>query len=160
MLAFKAITIIVLALIFAAPVVAGPSEDADAAFQRGDFATAFRIYRSLAIKGDATAQGSLGFYYDAGMGTLQDFVEAVRWYQKAAEQGDDFAQYRLGVVYQVGRGVPQDFVRAHMWFNLVAAKNSSLRESAARNRDQLAEKMTPAQIAEAQRLAREWKPSN
>ena len=65
------------------------------------------------------------------------------------------AQFSLGVMYSKGRGVPQDYVQAHMWDNLAAAQDI---EDARKGRDKLAEHMTPAQIAEAQRLAREWKP--
>jgi uncharacterized protein len=62
-------------------------------------------------------------------------------------------------MYSRGEGVPQDFVQAHMWFNLAAAQGPPvLSTMAQKHRDEIAEKMTPAQIAEAQRLAREWKP--
>ncbi len=65
------------------------------------------------------------------------------------------AQFSLGVMYSKGQGVPQDYVQAHMWDTLAAAQDI---EDAREGRDKLAEHMTPAQIAEAQRLAREWKP--
>ncbi len=58
-------------------------------------------------------------------------------------------------MYMNGTGVTQDYVQAHMWFNLAAVKGD---ETATKNRDIVAKKMTPAQIAAAQRLAREWKP--
>ncbi len=84
------------------------------------------------------------------------------WYRKAAEQGVAAAQLNLGVRYDNGQGVPQDYVQAHVWFNLAAARflasETENRETAVRNRDRVAAKMTVAQIAEAQRLAREWKP--
>jgi uncharacterized protein len=86
----------------------------------------------------------------------------VRWYRKAAEQGEASAQSDLGAMYESGQGVTQDHVLAHMWFNLATsrypASEQEGREKARRNRDSVASKMTPAQIAEAQRLAREWKP--
>ena len=63
------------------------------------------------------------------------------------------AQCNLGVMYYNGEGVPQDYVQAHMWFNLAASKGD---ENGRKNRDIVAKKMTPTQIAEAQRLAREW----
>ena len=70
------------------------------------------------------------------------------------------AQYNLGAMYHNGKGVPQDYAQAHMWFNLAAFRfpPGERRDKAARNRDIVAERMTPAQIAEAQKLAREWKP--
>ncbi len=63
-------------------------------------------------------------------------------------------------MYYKGRGVPQDYVQAHMWLNLAASRfpQGTDRDMAVKIRDILAAKMTPAQIAEAQRLAREWKP--
>ena len=111
---------IILGLSFAAPMAAGPLEDADAALKRRDYTTAVRLNRPL------------------------------------AEQGDANAQYNLGVFYDNGLGVPQDKVRAYMWFNLSAAQG---RDGAAAFRDLIARRMTPAQIAEAQKLAREWKPN-
>ncbi len=75
----------------------------------------------------------------------------------AAEQESTAAQYALGLMYAKGQGVPQDSVQAHLWFNLAAAQaqgNYAARE----NRELVAKEMTPAQIAEAQRLAREWTP--
>jgi TPR repeat protein len=75
--------------------------------------------------------------------------------QPLAEKGDASAQDSLGTAYVKGDGVPQDYVLAHMWFNLAAALGS---ESARESRDAVAKVMTPDQIAEAQRLARQWKP--
>jgi TPR repeat protein len=80
----------------------------------------------------------------------------------SAEQGDATAQYSLGLMYDSGRGVLQDYVLAHKWYNLAASRFASWEAdigiSAARNRDRLTTRMTPAQIAEAQKMAREWEP--
>jgi TPR repeat protein len=84
----------------------------------------------------------------------RDYATAVRLVRPLAEQGDANAQYYLGVFYDNGLGVPQDKVRAYMWFTLSAAQG---REGAAAFRDLIARRMTPAQIAEAQKLARDWK---
>ena len=59
-------------------------------------------------------------------------------------------------MYALGLGVPQDYVHAHMWISLAAAQGDA---DAVNNRDIVAAKMTPDQIAEAQKLAREWKPT-
>jgi hypothetical protein len=62
-------------------------------------------------------------------------------------------------MYRIGQGVPQDYVQAHMWSNLAAAQNHESQELAKllrEMRDDIAKEMTQAQIAEAQRLAREW----
>jgi hypothetical protein len=87
----------------------------------------------------------------------QSYDEAAGWYRQAADQGLPRAQYELGNMYERGEGVLQDYVRAHMWFNL-ASRGVDDRQNAINNRDKLAQRMTPAQIAEAQKLAREWKP--
>ncbi len=88
----------------------------------------------------------------------QDDAEAVRWFRKSAEQGNATGLNNLGVLYSIGQGVPQDYVQAHMWINLAVSRSppGEVRDKAAALRDGLASKMTPAQIAEAQRLAREW----
>src|SRR6266849_1263672 len=80
----------------------------------------------------------------------------------SAEQGDATAQYNLAVMYDIGRGVLQDYVLAHKWYNLAASHyatwEADIGASAARSRDRLTVRMTPAQIADAQKLAREWAP--
>jgi len=152
---------LVLFLSLPAPVAAGPFEDGVAAYG-GDDATALRLWRPLAQQGDAEAQNNLGHGYAQGQGVPQDYGEAVRWYRRAAEQGDAVAANNLGTMYDKGRGVAKDYVHAHKWYNLAAARclasETENRDKAVRNRDRIAVKMTAAQIAEAQRLAREWKP--
>ena len=86
----------------------------------------------------------------------RDYATALRLIRPLAEQGDASAQYNLGVFYDNGLGVPQDKVSAYMWLNLAAAQG---KEGAATFRDLIARRMTSAQIAEAQKLAREWKPT-
>ncbi len=99
------------------PAAAGPLEDSQAAYNKGDYATALRLVRPL------------------------------------ADQGNAAAQYNLGLMYSIGQGVPQDYVQAHKWLNLGALDGD---KDAIKSRDIVAGKMTPAQIAEAQKLAREW----
>ena len=87
------------------------------------------------------------------------------WFLKAASMDAPYAQVLIGSMYEDGRGVPQDYVQAHMWLNLAASGYSDkseekLREIVIKERDRVAAKMTPAQIAEAQKLAREWKPTS
>ena len=95
--------------------------------------------------------------YANGRGVPQDDIEAVRWYRLAADQGIAVAQITLGLMYGTGRGVPQDDVQAHMWFNLAASRlTGEQREIAVRGRDSVADRMTPEDRSEAQRLAREW----
>ena len=149
------IAAIILMLNLAAPVVAGQLEDGVGAAQHQDYATALRLLRPLADRGDATAQFNLGVMYDAGQGVPQNYPEAVKWFGLAAGQGHAEAQYNLGFMYANGHGVQQDYVRSHMWFFLSAAQGY---QEAGKSLYAVARRMTPAQIAEAQKLAREWKP--
>jgi uncharacterized protein len=152
-----ALTIAILVSSAAAPGVAGPFEDGLDAASRGDYATAMRLWRPLADQGDALAQKMLGNMYAGGPGVVpRDYAAAVSWYRKAANQGDAIGQQFLGEMSLNGHGVPQDYVLAHMWFNLAAA--AGIIKGAVEDRDMVAAKMTPAQIAEAQKLAREWMP--
>ena len=125
-----------------------------------DDATVVKQYRKAAEQGHADALNNLGVMYGEGQGVTQNYVEAVKWYRKAAEQGHALAQYNLGLMYDNGQGVPQDYAKAHMWYNLAASKlrPGGGRDTAVENRDNVAKRMTPAQISEAQKLAREWKP--
>jgi uncharacterized protein len=120
-----------------------------------DNAAAASWYSKAAEHGDAFAQGQLGFLYANGLGVTQDHAAAASWYRKAANQGRANTQASLGLMYVFGLGVPQDYVTAHMWFDLAAARGN---RDAVRDRDKIAAQMTPEQIAEAQKLAREWKP--
>lgn len=117
-------------------------------------AEAVKWFRKAADQGDSFAQHNLGVIYDTGRGVPQDPVEAVKWYQMAADHGLADAQYDLGQMYANGHGVPQDYARAHMWLSLSAAQGH---EYAATERASIARIMTQAQIAESQKLAREWK---
>lgn len=205
-----------------APGASGQYADATAAHDRGDYATALRLWHLLADQGDADAQNNLGHVYRFGEGVPRDYAKAARWFRKAAEQGSVRAQFRVGSMYHNGsgvpqdetealkwwrkcaeqghagaqgllgviygsgarqddaesakwwrmaaeqghfsaqyeigvmlenaRGVPQDCVQAHMWFDIAARRGH---ERATKARDIIADRMTPAQIAEAQLLARE-----
>jgi len=71
----------------------------------------------------------------------------------AAEKGRADALYDLGLFYSTGQGVPRDYVAAHKWFNLAAIQGI---QRAAVDRQELANEMSPAEVAQAQRQAREW----
>lgn len=127
-----------------------------------DDAEALKWFRLAADRGDAIAEFNLGVMYAEGQGVPQDNDEAAKWYRLAADQGNPQAQYNLGLWYAQGDGGSADIVRAHMWFNLAAARfptsDTRNRSAAAASRDAVANNMTSDQIAEAQKLAREWKP--
>ncbi len=120
-----------------------------------DDAAAALWFRKAAEQGYVLAQSNLGTLYLYGRGVVQDDTEAVMWFRKAADQGDAVAELYLGVMYAEGRGVPQDYVRAHMWFSLSAAQGEP---RAVKTLEMAERRMTPAQINEAQKLARDWKP--
>jgi len=123
-----------------------------------DHPEAIKWYRLAALQGNAYAQYSLGELYENGEeGVEQDYKEAVKWFRLAAAQGHANAQNDLGLMYATGQGVPRDYVRAHMWFSLAAAKGFS---EAQQNRDTAARKMKPAQIEQAQQMARDCEKRN
>jgi len=61
--------------------------------------------------------------------------------------------FELGMMYSVGRDAPVDLVSAHKWFNLAAVKGNA---EAIRLRREIANQMSEAEIAAAQRAARDW----
>lgn len=121
-----------------------------------------RWYRLAADQGNAHAQSVLGGMYEFGEGVSQNYKEAVLLYRLAADQGYSDGQFRLGFMYHDGKGVLQDYIQAYMWFDLssAGARDQTGNKASQNARDMVAAKMTPGQIAEAQRLAREWKPKS
>ena len=105
----------VIAVFPIAATLAGPKEDAEAAYKRGDFATAYQLYWILAEEGNAVAARFLGDMYIDGHGVPQDYAEALKWYRRAAERGDARAQRSLGVMYYDGAGVTGSYTEAAKW---------------------------------------------
>ena len=133
-------------------VVAG-FKDGVTAYNRGDYAAAYRAWRPLAEQGSARAQYNLGVMYANGQGVPETMLQAARWYRLAADQGYASAQHNLGIMYVYGQGVLEDDVQAHAWFSLAAAQgNAKAREA----REHVAASMTRAEIIAAQELAREF----
>ncbi len=114
-----------------------------------------------AEQGHAPAQYNLGLLYFRSRGVHGDDAEAATWYRRAAEQGYAPAQGGLGYMFAYGAGVDENHVLAYMWLELAwtGATDDFTRGLYAQQRDELARRMTPEQIAEARRLAREWKPT-
>ena len=108
-------------------------------------------YRYAAEQGLPSAQHNLAHMYEMGQGVPADYAmsAAVMWYRRAAEQGYSAAQLNLGALYTEGRGVRRDDVQAYKWLTLAGA---------AHNRNFVAQRMNPKQIAMAEQLVREWKP--
>ncbi len=118
-----------------------------AAYDGGDYRTAFEQWRALAEAGDAEAQSALAGLYVDGLGVPEDAAAAVRWYRRAAEQGDAVAQQNLGDLYARGLGVGRDLVSAYVWLSLAAGQGQRW---SARRRDQLSPQLNPDQRAEAE----------
>lgn len=122
---------------------------------RKDDVQARQWYEKAAVQGHAEAQVNLGILLVYARGGQQDYKMAVYYLRLSANQGNDLAQRKLGQMYERGDGVPQDYVKAYMWYSLGTGNGV---EAGVRLRDALAKRMDPDQIAEAQKLAREWKP--
>jgi len=151
------VLLLIIGLSFAMPAFAGQLEDADAAYKRKNYDIALKLFRPLAEQGDAFAQCSLALMHEGGIGVQQDYAEAMKWYLKAADQGNTLAQYNLGVMYENQK----NNVNAHKWYSLAAARSTdnNIRNRSAAGRDSVSAHMPPEQIAEAQKLSSEWKPS-
>jgi TPR repeat protein len=122
-----------------------------------DYTAAREWYEKAAAQGYAMAQFNLGLLYDNGDGVPQNYAKARQWYEKAAARGYAMAQTNLGGLYANGQGVSQDDVWAYMWYSLAAEQSTDPRNTyAADGRDHVAHRMTPTQVAKAQKLAREW----
>ena len=122
-----------------------------------DYTQSVHWFRKAAEQGDVFGQRNLGFGYTGGLGVEIDDAQAVQWFRKAAEQGNADAQNNLGIAYSTGQGVPQDYVEAHKWMNLAASHTSGADQKRFTDgRDGVAKNMTPDQLSEAQKRAREW----
>ena len=91
--------------------------------------------------------------FSKGQGVTQDFKEAVKWYRLSAEHGDAYGQGNLGAMYVNGEGVTKDYAEAYKWYYIAGVNGN---EWGHENSSLIGKQMTPAQIAEAQKLAREW----
>ena len=118
-----------------------------------DYKEAARWFTKAAEQGHAKAQSWLGDMHHNGEGVRQDYKEAAKWRTRAAEQGDAVAQSNLGRMYAYGQGVLEDYVEAYKW-SILAAMNGA--EKAPRFKQMLRERMTPAQVEEGQRRAKEF----
>lgn len=121
-----------------------------------DYAEAFKICQRQALNDNSVAQHILGRIYLGGLGVSQNETEAMYWFRQAASQGDKESQYVLGLAHVTAKGVPRDFVSAYMWLNLAAAAGQ---KDARQTLDTVSRLLTRAEITDAQRLTRQWKPT-
>ena len=114
--------------------------------------------------GDARAQCNLGILYDNGLDDNGHAVEgnrpqAVRWLLAAAEQGLPRAQVKLAEVYADGPDISGSHATACGWFLLAALGSRGIHLHRARSGyERIAPHLTPAQIGQAKRFARDWTP--
>ena len=114
---------------------------------------AVQLYEESAENGDIDAQYKLGLLYLTGNGALQDFAEAAKWLKLAAEQGYALAQYELGLIYRSGYGLAIDQVQSYVWLNLAAAAGV---QQAVGARDDVMRSLNTKQLAQAQKISRDW----
>jgi len=135
-------------------------DEAVAAYESGDFATAVKEYRALAEQSDPRAEFALGFHHHYGYGVPKDQAEAIKWFRLAASHGDVQSRYYLGIMHQKGEGVAKDLVAAHMWLSLYSRNAPNHRDQAYTKEiiDGIERKLNEEQIAQAKKIAKEWKP--
>jgi len=138
-------------------------KSAAGAYERKDFATAIAVWRPLAEAGNAEAETLLGAMYWSGEGVTRDHKEAAKWYLRAAGKGYARAQNDIGFMYGFGEGVPpKDNVQAYKWLSLAVrnytAKNQDRLDQATKDLATVRARMTPAQIADAERQIRDFRP--
>jgi TPR repeat protein len=119
-----------------------------------DYVQAVIWFRKADEQNYAVAQYALGVAYTKGQGVATDETEGAKWYRKAAERNLAAAQYGLGVCYANGVGVMKDNVQAYKWIMLAADQNEEPAKLLLVN---IEKALTPDQIAEGQKLAREFK---
>lgn len=146
-------------------------------YQRGvgvpqDLPKAMELRKRAADTGDALAQYNLALAYLRGEVIQKDANAAIELLRSAASQNFQGAMFNLGVLFFKGEDVPQDFVRSYMWFELAAAWKSGsdgdhpvgsmaeLGERASGIQSMLSDHISPEEIAEAQRMARDWAEAN
>lgn len=164
----KLIVSALVALLLASFPLAAQTLEADmkkaaGAYEQKDMATAVRIWKVWAGKGNAEARTLLGAMYWSGEGVPRDHKEAARLYLLAANQGYARAQNDIGFMLGFGEGIPpQDNVEAYKWLTLAVkgytAKNQDRLDQTRKDLATLAKRMSPAQIAEAERRAKAFKP--
>jgi TPR repeat protein len=122
--------LLVVLVLVATSIFAGPLEDVSSAYAKGDYATVLRLVRPLAEQGNPGAQSWLGILYFKGNGVRQDYAEALKWFRKGAEQNNVWAQVGLGMMYRSAKGVTQDSAEALKWYRKAAEQGNALAQSA------------------------------
>ena len=124
-----------------------------------DETEAERWLRKAAERGNADGQVHLGMMYVDGRGVGQDFVSAAEWFTRAARQDHSIGQIHLGMLNAEGIGGPPNLIEALKWFAIVSRKADQQADQARQFGSAIVERMTPDDIATAQRRAKEWRRS-
>jgi TPR repeat protein len=158
--------LLVLAVALAGPAPADDNAEVSTAWQKRDYRTVVRLIRPLVDDGFPAAVMMFAEMHENGWGVLKDFETARNLYLSLADRGHPAAMVSLGRMYSKSLELPADHVQAYKWFSLAALLFPSDSETqraagaeAARLRDNAGGWLKPAEIATAQRLAREWKPT-
>ncbi len=114
-------------------------------------------YGRAAEQGHARSMHNLAVLYaeNPAANGKPDFASAASWFRQGAEFGVRDSQYNLGVLYARGMGLTQDLVQSYAWFAAAAAQGD---DDAAKKRDDVANKLSTADLASAKTLAAGFKP--
>jgi TPR repeat protein len=123
-------------------------------------ADAIHWFRKAVAQGSMDAEYQIGKCYFEGTGFSKDIEQGVKWIRHAAERGFAPAQNAFGQCYEKGTGVPKDPLQAYKWFALAAARDDEHAVDIRVNLAKMEALLKPEEVAEAQRLAREFKPVN
>lgn len=127
-----------------------------------NYTDAAKWYQKSAEQGTAEAQAQLGICYQNGFGVSQDYEQAVKWFSRAAKQGEKYGQAMLGLCYGNGMGVPVNDIEAYKWLSLANSREwretDFVRKLLAVPFKVCQERMSRAEIMEAQRLAAAFMP--
>ena len=124
-----------------------------------DYAPAAKWLRLAAEQGYVSSMNNLAFLYQNGLGVRLDLAEARKWYGVAAHEGDAMAQANLGLMYEEGAGIPSDLVEAYKWFVLSAEQGNAVGLRSRFDYDEN-HRLTPEQLARAQRMVAEFHAQN
>ncbi len=94
------------------------------AYDRANYASAFKVWLPKAQEGDAEAQNIVGQVFEKGLGQPVDYKSALQWYTKSAEQGNSQAQLNLGHMYEKGLGTAPDQQAADKWYRKASGLDS------------------------------------
>ena len=128
--------------------------DAQKAYQDGEHLKAYKMWRSLADRGDIVAMNNLGFLYEQGVVVNKDLIKSLDYYRKSAESGFPTAQYNVGEAYAEGRGVKKDNIIALKWFILAGTRGD---KDAINYYEKIFKKMSKEEVEKANALARNWR---